>query len=67
MARSISSFILGSQRYVVTGAAVVARKLSGGEKYVYRNGVLPPDTDPTHIAQLKALGLIRELEEGTAS
>lgn len=67
MAAPFNTWIFGSgQRYVVTGAAVVARKLSGGESYIYRNGLLPADTDPSHIDQLITLGLVRKLE-GTAS
>lgn len=61
----INTFIFGRPSYQVIGAAVVAQRLSGGETYVYKNGLLPADTDPAHIDHLLNRGLIRKLE-GTA-
>lgn len=63
---SINTFIFGGLRYQVICAGVVAQKLNGGEKYVYRNQYLPGDADPAHIEHLLTLGLIRKLE-GNAS
>ena len=62
----MNTFIFGGLRYQVTAAAVVARTIGGSEKYVYRDGYLPGDTDPAHIEHLLKHGLIRKLE-GTAS
>ena len=56
----MNTFIFGGLRYQVTSAAVVARNVNGGEKYVYQHGYLPGDTDPAQIEHMLSLGLIRE-------
>lgn len=62
----MNTFIFGAMRYQVTAVAVVARTVSGGDKYIYRHGVLPGDTDPVQIEHLLEFGLIRKIEGATA-
>lgn len=62
MRSPINPYLLSLSRYRVTGAAVVARLASGGETYVYRNGMLPETTLPSQIERLEELGLIEKVE-----
>ena len=61
--RRLSSYLLGAVRYKVTSPVVVALKLSGGEQYVYANGLMPTDTRPSQIEQLLDVGAIKAFEE----
>ncbi|MBY6061609.1 hypothetical protein [Microbacterium esteraromaticum] len=53
-------YLMGSTRYMVIAPVVVAKIMGGDEKYIYRNGILPLDTDPGQIQQLLNAGSIRE-------
>lgn len=58
-----NTFHEGDARYQVVGAAVVAKLGSGQEAYVYRNGLLPLSTTPSHVEHLLSLGLIQQLAD----
>jgi hypothetical protein len=64
--RKVNTFIFGTAQYQVIRAAVIAQQMNGGEHYVYRNGLLPANTDPANIEHLLSLGMIRKIE-GAAS
>lgn len=66
MARKVNTFIHGKHQYKVTTACVVAQLISGSETYVYRNGLLPANTQPSQIEHFVSLGLVRKLEAVTA-
>ena len=64
--QTVNSWIFGSRRYQVIAAGLVARQVSGSEVYVYRHGLLPVNTDPSHIEHLLRLKMIVAVE-GIAS
>ena len=63
---TLNDYILGRRRYRVIAAAIVASSIGGGEKYVYKNGMVPADTEPTQIEKMLELGLIVETEGSNA-
>ena len=61
-APQVNSFIFGARRWQVIAAGLVARQISGNEVYVYRHGLLPINTDPSHIEHLLRLRMVRAVE-----
>lgn len=55
----MSARVPGGERYRVTAALVVVRCAPrGGDKYVYRGGMVPGNADPRQVAHMLTLGLI---------
>lgn len=50
------------QRYVVTGPLAIVNDTDGKPVYVYRDGLLPTNSDPDHVQHLVDVGLVKPAE-----
>lgn len=57
----VNAFIHGTARFRVVAPCVVAMLPNDGQRYVYRNALLPADTLPSQVASLMHSGLVQEV------
>ncbi|MFT2694332.1 hypothetical protein [Clavibacter zhangzhiyongii] len=59
----MSAYSRGKVQYQVTASVVVATLASGGDRYIYRNGIIPENTLASQIENMLEQGLIKPMEE----